>query len=279
MSESKESKELTEVVNDDSFFATLGAAQLQSQEERFQRNPQIKVLTDGSKPKFEIPGKKDKQELNVIVIGTTIGNEYRNPVTDPKFPDCQSVGGINGTRFGACAKCKYNVWVKDEKANKNVKACVTHDKLAVLIADEDDPTMYELRITPASRANLSEYLKDLTLNSRRGMAQVVTRMSIEKAGEGARKYGKVVFKQGDDTIDFHKEHTAYNIRNRMEEALKKLKDFFRLTPECENPEEPGVELKNAKPSAIEVSEAEASEVKQPKITEIVSVDDDTDVPF
>lgn len=275
----KETKELATVSNDDAFFDSVFGKQLETQEMKFNRNPRISVISSGSKPKFEIPGKNDATEIEVIIVSNILGNEYRNPKTNPDIPDCYSIGGENGTRFGKCVNCKYNSdWHTDANGRKN-KSCTSHDKLAVIFANEDDATMYEIRVTKASRKNLAEYLKGLT-NDRIGLSQVVTRLSLEKVNEqGGIRYSRIRFNAGEPTIAVHKEHAEYNIRVRLEEALKKLSLFFKLTPECENPQEPGSELENAKPKNLVVKEEEASIVEAPKVAEIIQAEDDETVPF
>ena len=271
----KETKAIAKVTNDDSFFDEIFGKQLETQDTKFSMNPAIKATNSG---KFEIAGKGDKAEIEVIILSNIIGNEYRNAKTNPDRPDCSSVGGENGNRFGKCAKCPYNVW-HDLENGKRGKACVTHDKLAVLFAKEDDATMYELRVTKASRTNLTDYFKSLTKN-RQGLSSQITRLSIEVVKEsGGIKYPKVQFKAIEATKEVNAEHPEYNIKGRMMEALEKLPLFFKLTPECENPDTPGNELKDAKPNKITVTEEEATVIDAPKVAEVVQAADDEVVPF
>ena len=77
----KDEKDLAVVpAVDNDFFKELFAKQLETQSSRYyQTNPRINQQQRGNPPKFEIKGKDDQAELNVVLAGVVTASEYRDP--------------------------------------------------------------------------------------------------------------------------------------------------------------------------------------------------------
>ena len=132
--------------------------------------------------------------LDVVIVDANpnISKIYYKQAYDPKTddgnfkaPDCWSDNGISPSskaaspQCGTCAACPHNVWGSKIAANgAQTKACADAKKVAVLIANNPDGPVFELRVPPASLKNLGAYGESL---SKRGIPDyaVVTRMSFD----------------------------------------------------------------------------------------------------
>ena len=257
------------------FFKTLFAKQLEAQETRYyQANPRINQQQRGNPPKFEIKGKDDQAELNVILAGVVTASEYRDPATDNDAPDCSSIGCVNGTKFGACADCPHSEW-KDGSNGKRYRECKQHEKLCVIIADENDPTIYELRVTPASRPNFNAYHKSITKDGK-AMSSIITNLSLKGIKEGKLSYSTIEFKQGKSTLEADPDG-KFELLKRLKEAIENLPKFFAVTPKNDNPQK---QTEEKKTKAIVVDEEEAKPSSGMKIEVLEADEEDEDaVPF
>lgn len=102
-----------------------------------------------------------------------------------KAPDCFSDNGVAPSskaaspQCGTCQACPHNVWGSKIASNgAQTKACADAKKVAVLIANNPDGPVFELRVPPASLKNLGAYGESL---SKRGIPDyaVVTRLSFD----------------------------------------------------------------------------------------------------
>jgi len=259
------------------FFKALFAKQLETQESRYyQANPRINQQQRGNPPKFEIKGKDDQAELSVVLIGVVTASEYRDPATDNDIPDCSSIGGVNGTRFGACASCPHGEW-HDGANGKRVRECKQHEKLCIVMADENDPVIYELRVTPASRPNFNGYYKALTKEGK-PISSIITNLSLEGVKEGKLSFSRITFKQGKSIFDADPKG-EFDLLNRIKAAVENLPKFFATTTSTN--ENQGKESDSEpKTKPITVSEEEAKPSSGLKIEVLDAEDGEEDaVPF
>ena len=263
--------------NQNEFFKALFAKQLETQESRYyQANPRINQQQRGNPPKFELKGKDDQAELNVVLAGVVTASEYRDPATDNDIPDCSSIGGVNGTRFGACASCPHGEW-HDGANGKRFRECKQHEKLCVIIADENDPVAYELRVTPASRPNFNAYHKAITKDGK-AMSSIVTNLSLEGVKEGKLSFSRITFKQGKSIFEADPKG-EFELLKRLQGAIENLPKFFATTtPKNGSPDEETESQPRSK--TITVTEEEAQPSAGLKIEVMDAEDGEEDaVPF
>lgn len=272
----KDEKDLAVVpAVDNEFFKELFAKQLETQESRYyQTNPRINQQQRGNPPKFEIKGKDDIAELNVVLAGVVTASEYRDPATDNDIPDCSSIGGVNGTRFGACASCPHGVW-QDGVNGKRFRECKQHEKLCVIIADENDPVIYELRVTPASRPNFNAYHKAFTKDGK-AMSSIVTNLTLEGVKEGKLSFSRIVFRQGKSIFEADPKG-EFNLLPRLKEAIENLPKFFATTTPKHSIDNTPSEPK-AKPITVTEEDAKPSMGMKIEVLEADEEDEDA-VPF
>lgn len=115
-----------------------------------------------------------------------------DPNTDEKAPDCYSDNGVGPSiraakpQCGTCAACPHNVWgSKITPSGAQTKACSDLKKVAVLIANNPDGPVFELRVPPASLKNFATYINSL---NGRGIpaAGIVTRLTFDTAADFPR---------------------------------------------------------------------------------------------
>lgn len=142
--------------------------------------------------------------LDVVIVDANpnISKLYYKQAYDPKSddgnfkaPDCYSDNGVAPSskaaspQCGTCAACPHNVWGSKIAANgAQTKACSDAKKVAVLIANNPDGPVFELRIPPASLKNLGAYGESLAKRSIPDYA-VVTRLSFDTNSD----YPKLTF--------------------------------------------------------------------------------------
>ncbi len=118
-----------------------------------------------------------------------------DPSIDNAAPDCYSDNGVGPSdraktpQCGTCAACPNNVWgSKILPSGAKSRLCSDYKKLAVLIADNPDGPVFELRLPSASLSNWATYVDQL---NKRGIptAAMVTRMKFDTQAD----YPKLVF--------------------------------------------------------------------------------------
>ena len=130
--------------------------------------------------------------LDVIIVDanpyktkTYYAAQYNPAETDFKSPDCFSNDGAgpsaNSTspQCGSCAACPHNVWgSKITPSGAQTKACSDSQRLAVILADNPDGPVYELKVPAASISNIANYAKTL---AQRGIPipGIVTRVEFD----------------------------------------------------------------------------------------------------
>lgn len=139
--------------------------------------------------------------LDVILVGSNpgISKLYYGAGYDPNAegsaPDCFSDNGVAPSsratkpQCGTCAACPHNAWgSKITPAGAKIKACADMKKVAVLIADNPNGPVFELRVPAASLTNLGQYIKAL---DKHGIpaSTVVTRLQFDTAAD----FPKLVF--------------------------------------------------------------------------------------
>lgn len=121
---------------------------------------------------------------------------YNPAETEFKAPDCHSDNGISpaansaAPQCGSCAACPHNVWgSKVTPSGAQTKACADSQRLAVIIADNPEGPVFELKVPAASISNLATYAKGL---DQRGapIPAVVTRIEFDPKSD----YPKLTFK-------------------------------------------------------------------------------------
>ena len=120
-------------------------------------------LLDGQE-EFLVPA----LHLDVIVIGANdfVSKQYYASAYDPAAgenlaPTCWSDNGVGPSEQSVspqspnCQSCPYNDWgSKITPSGTKIKACSDSKKLAVLVADNPNGLVYELRVPAASMENL-----------------------------------------------------------------------------------------------------------------------------
>lgn len=241
----------------------------------YQANPVIKVQHNTSKPKFEIPGKDTAHPIKVGIVDTVKMQELRFPGDDSPAPECQSVGGVNGTKYGSCKTCQFNKWVTDA-SGRNSKACKEYNKLAVVLLDDDEPKVYELKVSAASTKSMKEYIQMLSNQEDKALGEVITELSLSPVKAGSKQYSIINFKKDSD-IDSAPE----DFLDRLVLGYKTVKNnFFKITePQDVTPEaKKAAELMTVPTADAETSgEVEDAEVVKPN--KVVSISSQETIPF
>ncbi len=156
--------------------------------------------------KFRIRENGDEQLVNSFTLDVIIVNAnkhksktyYAEAYTgeDNKSPNCYSDNGIgpssqaSNPQSKTCAACPHNVWgSKITPAGKQSKACADYKKLAVVLADDPERNVYELRVPGASLDELNKVMVRLTGNNI-PIPTVVFQLSFDAKVD----YPKLVFK-------------------------------------------------------------------------------------
>jgi hypothetical protein len=139
--------------------------------------------------------------LNVIIVNA---NKHLSKVfyagaytgEEGKAPDCFSDNGVGPSaqaskpQCATCAMCPNNVWgSKVTPAGNKIKACSDYKKLAVILADDPDRDVYELRVPGASLSQLNEIMSKL-IKSQVPIPAVIFELSFDATAD----YPKIVFK-------------------------------------------------------------------------------------
>lgn len=172
-------------------------------------------ISSGGHPRISIKGSRFRLQsvqgeevvvptldLDVIIVGANphgVSKVYYKGAYDPsvedKGPDCYSDNGAapsfraTAPQSNSCATCPHNAWgSKILPSGKQGKACADVKKVAVLVANNPDGPVFELRIPAASLSNYAKYVDSLT---KRGMpaAMVVTKLKFDTDAD----YPKLVF--------------------------------------------------------------------------------------
>ena len=113
-----------------------------------------------------------------------------------KAPDCFSDNGIGPSaqsgqpQSSNCATCPHNVWgSKISPSGAKIKACSDYKKLAVVLADDPNRDVYELRIPGASLKDLNAIMTKL-IKSQVPIPAIVFQLSFDATVD----YPKVLFK-------------------------------------------------------------------------------------
>lgn len=120
---------------------------------------------------------------------------------DGQPPTCWSDNGLAPSSQAAqpqsptCASCECNKWgsATSQMTGKGVKACRDYKKLAVIIPDDPQTIVYQLRIPPASGKALATYAKSLSAHNLNGrpadLVDAVTR--VQFIGQGVIDFSPV----------------------------------------------------------------------------------------
>lgn len=165
-----------------------------------------RISIKGSRFRLQTP-QGDEQvveamHLDVIVVDANpfgLSKVYFKGAYDPSVenaaPDCYSDNGVGPSnrskepQSGTCASCPHNVWgSKILPSGAKSRVCSDYKKLAVLIADNPDGPVFELRLPSASLANWAAYVDQL---NKRGIptAAVVTKLKFDTQSD----YPKLIF--------------------------------------------------------------------------------------
>lgn len=240
--------------------------QLKQQQTNFaKKNPTIKPQHNTSKPQFEIPDRDNIPVLNGVIVGNTVYNEFRSDPNSDQMPECVSVGGIHGTRFGTCANCSHAVW-RDENG-KRFKECKSIDHLAIVLTEENNDTVYEMKIPTSSRKNFYDYMKEFT-NKEAGLGSCVTQFTLTPTKSGKSTYSVINFTAGEELT----EHTSEELLNRVDKGFVTVEEnnFFPYTPKSE------AVMSSAVTAAPEMKSIEDKTVED---ATVVSVETEDIVPF
>lgn len=131
-------------------------------------------------------------ELDVIIVDANPNGLSKvfyasayDPSVEDAAPTCYSDNGVGPSskastpQCGTCAVCPHNIWgSKITPSGKQTKSCADYKKVAVLIANNPDGPVFEMRVPPASLANWATYIDSLT---KRGIpaAAIVTKLSFD----------------------------------------------------------------------------------------------------
>lgn len=141
--------------------------------------------------------------LDVIVVDANANvskvyyeGAYNPADTEFKAPDCWSDNGVSPSaraekpQCATCAGCPHNVWGSKITPNgAKTRACADSRKLAVILSDNPEGEVYELKVPAASLTNLSNYAKGL---DQRGIPipAVITRLEFDPKSD----FPKLAFK-------------------------------------------------------------------------------------
>lgn len=165
-----------------------------------------RISIKGSRFRLQTPQGEEqvweKLDLDVIVVDANpfgLSKVYFKGAYDPSVenaaPQCYSDNGVGPSshstepQSGTCAACPHNVWgSKILPSGAKSRMCGDYKKLAVLIADNPDGPVFELRLPSASLANWANFVDQLT---KRGIptAAVVTKLKFDTQAD----YPKLVF--------------------------------------------------------------------------------------
>lgn len=141
--------------------------------------------------------------IDVIVVGanTAVSKLYYDKpfdpaTTEPVAPTCYSDNGIGPSRNAdtpqatTCAACPHNVWgSKVTPGGSQIKACSDAKKLAVILPEDIQGPVYELRIPAASMKGFATFASGL---KQRGVP--VPMVVLTLAFDPQATYPKLVFK-------------------------------------------------------------------------------------
>lgn len=150
--------------------------------------------------------------LSVIVVGAAPAlakSWYKEGWgEEATVPDCYSFDSVKPHKDSSdpqsdmCPTCPQNAWgSRTTPTGQRVKACSDQKRLAVVLADDPQGTVYLLQVTPTSLKNLNNYQK--VLQGKSISPEIAkTRLSFEEAVA----FPKLVFEFGgfvDDDIQEH----------------------------------------------------------------------------
>jgi len=189
------------------------------------RFPIVKMPSSGAQF-FEVPTEGEpeaRKELEGIII-----DRYRTRVYweqkysgDKTPPDCFSMDGETGSKYGDCFKCKFNEWgsAKDADGKPSPgKACQERHRTFLLTTESIFPL--QLSVPPTSKENLSAYITKL---AGRGHypKDVVTKIRLSKAkNKKGIEYSRLEFFKGAD-LDETSKKKAYAIAASLKEAMRR----------------------------------------------------------
>ena len=231
----------------------------------WQANPKVKAQHNTSKPKFEIDGRDDPAgSIKCVIANRVVVNELRLPGSDDPAPECQSVGGEWGSKYGQCAKCAFNQW-KEGADGKKSKACREYNRLALVLADDAEPKVYELKVSSASTKNYKEYVKLITSEKDRALGEVFTKLTLTPNRAGSKQFSTINFEEAGEWLTEDKD----TVDRITLGCIKASKDFFIKTEPKEASAEAKAEAKVMTPPTADTS-AEEEEEEEVEDAEIVS---------
>jgi hypothetical protein len=140
-------------------------------------------------------------DICIIASNPKASRVYYDPARryDPSGSDnapplCWSDNGLGPSRNSqipqspTCALCPNAVWgsAVSQMTGRNIPACQTGKKIALLVPGDADDMVYMFKIPPASLKNLAQYVKSLAGNTLGGRtakpSDVITRLEFESQG-------------------------------------------------------------------------------------------------
>lgn len=150
--------------------------------------------------------------LDVIIVdgNGSVSKVYRadrnyNP-NDPTPPDCFSDNGVAPSvmalkpQHATCIDCPHNARGSDisRVSGKAIKACSDNQKLAVIVVDAPEQSLYQLLITPGSLTNFRNYDRELQ-GHRYDLNEVVTRLDFDPKQLGVLTFATVGLPDEEET--------------------------------------------------------------------------------
>ena len=142
-----------------------------------------RINLDGSRWRVTENGVEDPDyirdtTLNVIIVDANphmskvfYATKF-SPGADAKAPDCFSDNGVGPStqatnpQHSNCAVCPHNAWgSKVNELGNKTKACSDYKKIAVVLADDPERNVFELRIPAASLQDFNKIMSSIVRNN------------------------------------------------------------------------------------------------------------------
>lgn len=178
-------------------------------------HPRINIK--GSKWRIEEDGVEELHNeltLDVIIVNANrnmskvfYAGKYNPQATEFKAPDCYSDNGVGPSsqaespQCNTCQLCPNNAWgSKVNELGNKTKACSDFKKIAVVLADDPERNVYELRIPSASLQDFNKIMTNV-VNKKVPIPALIFQLSFDPNVD----YPKVVFKPTKYVDEFQKQ--------------------------------------------------------------------------